>query len=95
MESNDSVKNKSNKRDNKKSIELTGKIAYNSDMVKKYRLKLNLSQEQLADELGISLRTVRNIESGRTASNTTVKAIKAWVEEVAYQERMATKSIQK
>ena len=82
------------KRDNSVSIDLTGKLAYNASMLKQYRLKLNISQEQLADEIGISIRTVRNLEAGKDSSNLVRQAIETWLKEVAYQERVATKSIQ-
>ena len=86
------------KRRNAKVIDLTGNIAYNGEMLRKYRLKLDLSQEQLANELGISIRTLRDIESkgqGRKHNKLLEANIKAWLRETIWQERVSTKSIQK
>jgi DNA-binding XRE family transcriptional regulator len=80
---------------NQISVDLTGNFAYTVDMLRQYRLKLNISQEQLANEIGISVRTLRDIECGkkRPGSPLIQASIEAWVKEVRAQERMATKGI--
>ena len=83
------------RRSNAKSIDLTGNFAYTVDMLKQYRLKLNISQEQLANELGISIRTLRDIEllRKRPTSKLIQASIEGWLREIQSQQDMAKKGI--
>ena len=47
-----------------------------NNKVKEHRQKLGLSQQKLADIVGISITTLRNIESGRSENTTIEIAIK-------------------
>src|SRR3990167_5838781 len=87
-------KTTSQKAPNKKSLETTRHLSYNLSMVKNLRLKLGLSQEELANEIGISYRTIQRLEAGYRTSALARKAIIQWSQEVEWQNRMATKGIQ-
>ena len=47
----------------------------NIDKVKKIRLNKNLSQEQLSEISGLSLRTIQRIESGKSVSMESLKVL--------------------
>jgi DNA-binding XRE family transcriptional regulator len=80
---------------NKNFIDLTGNFAYTCGMLRQYRLMLNKSQEELANELGISTRTLRDIECGkkRPSSPLIQATIETWIREVERQEYMARKGV--
>ena len=46
-----------------------------NEIIKARRMKLGLSQKELADKAGVSANTVYNVEAGKTANLTTYKKI--------------------
>lgn len=67
-------------------------LADNASMLREYRVRLGLSQEQLARETGVSTRTIQRAEAGEPPRNKSVsEVLQGWVREVAF---MAQNSIQ-
>lgn len=79
---------------NAKKLDTEGQMAYNASMLRKLRLKLGITQEQLADELGLGIRTVRRFEATGRASQLAERAFKQWAQEVEWQDRVAKEGIQ-
>ena len=49
----------------------------NSNLVKKYRIARNWSQEQLSEACGLSLRTIQRLENGGSASLESIRVLAA------------------
>ena len=81
---------------NAKKLVKTRKRAYNTAMLREYRLKLGLTQSQLAEELGVSFRTIQYIEAGRNGRSGIIRrAIESWIRQVEAEERVAKQGLPK
>jgi len=85
------------KRSNRKKLDTKGKIAHTAPMrirVRAYRYQLGITQAELAKELGVSERSIKNFERGRGEPIPLFREkINEWAASVEEGQRMAEESL--